>query len=521
MRDFLAIEKPNFARDFTASFCSFLMIAFVSSSAFAQAAGKAAAHPAAAPVAPAPAADELFASDHIFVRVRAGCAVATTPTGDLTFRTATGVGDVNLSRVMKTFGVDKINLALTDPPKRADIASSVGLDRWYRVSIAPGSNALAVADTLRASWAGFEVCEVDGVGGLADVPNDTSFSTQYSLLNTGQNGGTIGADVRALQAWSVTTSNPTIIIALLDSGVFPHPELAGRILPGRNIPLGTNDTSDVCGGHGTHVSGIMTAKGANASGIAGMCWDAKILPVVIVNPCSGLESYVADGLVWAIDQGANIVNMSLQYSVGSQYFRTAVQYAAAHGVPMIAAAGNSNGAVSWPAKWEETIAVAGSNRFDARYSQSNFGPEVDVTAPGEAIYSLALNNGYANRSGTSMATSHVTGTIALMRAVYPTMSATAIRTVLMQTARDLAPTGYDIYTGAGVIDAGAAVLMAQSMNPGPADLNGDGVVNGVDLTTFFSQWGACSGCNCTADFNQNCVVEAADMSYLLSAWSSQ
>jgi len=91
----------------------------------------------------------------------------------------------------------------------------------------------------------------------------------------------------------------------------------------------------------------------------------------------------------------------------------------------------------------------------------------------------------------------------------------------MQTARDLAPTGYDIYTGAGVINAGAAVLMAQSMNPGPADMNGDGVVDGVDLATFFSQWGVCSVCNCTADFNHDCVVDAVDMSHLLSAWSTQ
>ncbi len=471
--------------------------------------------------AAAPAVDELFATDHLFVRVRPGCTMATTSLGDLTFRTATGMGDVALSRIMKSVGVDSIRLALADPPKRADIATQVGLDRWYRVSIAPGSNALAVADMLRASWVGFEVCEVDGIGGLADIPNDTSFATQYSLLNTGQSGGTIGADIRATQAWSVTSSNPTIIIALLDSGVFPHTELAGRILPGRNIPLGTTDTSDVCGGHGTHVSGIMTAKGANAAGIAGMCWDAKILPVVIVNPCSGLESYVADGLVWAVDQGADVVNMSLQYNLGSEYLHAAVQYAAAHGVPMVAATGNSNGPVAWPAKWDETIAVAGSNRFDMRYSVSNFGPEVDVTAPGDTIYSLALANGYVNRSGTSMATPHVTGTIALMRSVYPTMSAATIRSVLMQTARDLAPVGFDDYTGAGVINAGAAVILAQSMNPGPADMNGDGHVDGADLTTFFSQWGICVGCNCAGDFNHDCAVDASDLSALLSSWSPQ
>ena len=179
MRALCAIENSEFARNFATKVCSFLAVTLVSSTVFAQVAGK-----ALAKVNAAPAVDELFASDHIFVRVRAGCSVATTPTGDLTFRTANGVGDVNLGRIMKTFGVDKIQLALKDPPKRADIAASVGLDRWYRVSIAPGSNALAVADTLQASWVGFQICEVDGVGGLADVPNDTSFTTQYSLDKT-------------------------------------------------------------------------------------------------------------------------------------------------------------------------------------------------------------------------------------------------------------------------------------------------------------------------------------------------
>lgn len=483
--------------------------------------GVEAAPQVAGKVAAQPAVDELFASDHLFVRVRPGCRPTTTSTGELTFSNVDGVGDKNLSKVMKIFGVSKLTPALSIAAQRADIAASVGLDRWYRISIPQGSNALGAADTLQASWAGFEICEVDGIGGLADIPNDPSFPTQYSLLNNGQSNGTVGADIRALSAWSIVSSNPSVVIGLLDSGVFAHTELAGRILPGRNIPLGTTDTSDVCGGHGTHVSGIMTATSGNAAGIAGICGNAMILPVVIVNPCSGLESYVADGLVWAVDQGANVINMSLQYSVGSQYLYAAVQYAAAQGVPMIAATGNSNAGVAWPAKWSETIAVAGSNRFDMRYSVSNFGPEVDVTAPGESIYSLALNNSYGTRSGTSMAAPHVTATIALMRAVYPRMTATKIRTVLMQTARDIAPAGFDDYTGAGVINAGAAVALAQSMNPGPADLNNDGFVNGLDLTVFFTQWGTCSSCACTADFNADCVVDATDLSRLLSSWSTQ
>ena len=460
-----------------------------------------------------------FSRDHVLVRVRAGCAPVQAQGGLWTFQTQAAAPEADLGRIMQALGVSKVDRIPNEQPKNAEVARALGLDRWYRVSIAPGSNALAVADLLRASWDGFEVAEVDGTGGLADIPNDTSFTTQYSLLNTGQSAGTVGADIRATNAWSITSSNPAIVIGVLDSGISPHSELAGRILPGRNIPLGTTDTTDVCGGHGTHVAGILAAKGNNASGIAGLCWDAQLLPVVVVNPCSGLESFVADGLVWAVDQGADIINMSLQYSVGSAYLYSAVQYAAAHGVPMVAAAGNSNAAVAWPARWSETIAVAASNRFDTRWTSSNFGPEIDVTAPGESIYSLALSGGYGTRTGTSMGTAHVTGTVALMRAMFPNMNAEVIRTTLMSTARDINAAGFDVYTGAGVINATAAVAAAASANAGPADFNGDGRVDGLDLTTFLTQWGVCAGCDCTADFDGDCVVGGPDLAVVLSSWS--
>ena len=479
--------------------------------------------------------DALFATTHVLVRVQAGYEARQDAGGDWTFArsvqpndranqmgAAAGQGAAELdalSRIMRGVGVSNIVRPLPFTPLHADTAVAVGLDRWWRIDIPEGSNALAVADLLKASWNGFEVSEVDGVGGLASVPNDSSFNVQYALLNTGQNGGTVGADIRATGAWDIVSGNPDIVIGVLDSGLFPHTELAGRILPGRNVPLNSSDTSDVCGGHGTHVSGIIAAAGNNQTGIAGLCWNAKILPVVIVSPCSGLESYVADGLVWAVDQGVDLVNMSLQYTVGSQYLLTAVQYAAARDVPMFAATGNSNAAVAFPARFSETIAVAGSNRFDQRYSLSNYGPEVDVTAPGESIYSLAVNNGYGTRTGTSMSCPHVTGTVALMRAVYPRMNRTLIRTVLMQHARDIGAAGFDEMTGAGVVNAAASVAAAAALNPGPADLDGDAVVGGMDLTILLSQWGSCTSCSCVADINADCVVDGTDLTALLSAWS--
>ncbi len=465
--------------------------------------------------------DQPFSNDHVLVRVRAGCIAAEGAKGTPTFRAGKQSPDESLARILTTVGASKITKIPADAPKNIALAQSIGLDRWYRIELAAGSNALAAADLLRASWDGFEVAEVDGRGGLADIPNDTSFASQYPLLNTGQSGGVAGGDIRATDAWTIVSSAPTMVIATLDSGCSPHTELAGRILPGKNIPLNTTDTTDVCSGHGTHVAGILAATGNNGAGIAGLCWDARILPVVVVNPCSGLESYVADGLVWAVDADADIINMSLQYSLGSAYLYTAVQYAALQNVPMIAATGNSNAAVAWPARWSETIAVAASNRFDVRWTSSNFGAEVDVTAPGESVYSLGLANGYSTRTGTSMATPHVAGTVALMRAMYPTMSATSIRTVLMASARDIGTVGFDNYTGAGVINAAAAVAQARDTNPGPADMNGDGRVDGADLTTFLSQWGACVGCDCTADFDHDCVVGGVDLALVLSSWAPQ
>jgi subtilisin family serine protease len=479
--------------------------------------------------------EPLFASSHVLVRVTGGYEAGRNADGDWTFARSAQQSDLPhqagaaagqapaeldaLVRVLRGVGVSNIVRPLPYTPVHADAAAAVGLDRWWRIDIPEGSNALAVADLLKATWTGFEVSEVDGIGGVASVPNDPGFSQQYALRNTGQSGGTVGADIRATEAWDIVTGNPNIIIAVLDSGAFPHTELSGRILPGRNVPLNNTDTSEVCGGHGTHVSGIIAASGNNQVGIAGICWTARILPVVVVNPCSGLESQVADGLVWAVDHDADLVNMSLQYSVGSQYLLTAVQYAAALDIPMFAAVGNSSSAVAFPARFSETIAVAGSTRFDQRYSLSNFGPEVDLSAPAESVYSLSTNNSYANRSGTSMSCAHVTGTAALMRAVFPRMKGALIRTVLMQQARDIDAVGFDELTGAGVVNAAASVAAAAALYPGPADLDGDAMVGGTDLTILLSQWGNCDGCNCVADINADCSVNGTDLTALLSAWS--
>jgi subtilisin family serine protease len=297
-----------------------------------------------------------------------------------------------------------------------------------------------------------------------------------------------------------------------------HVELAPRMLAGWNIPLNSANTSDNCSSHGTHVAGIAAATRNNATGIAGIC-DAKLVPYVVVNPCSGSESWVATALVRAVDDGHRIVNMSLQYYAGTTALRDAVLYAYGLETVMIAAAGNNgNSAVAFPARWPETIAVAGLTNTGARWSQSNFGPEIDLSAPAFAVQSTVDYTGYNIKSGTSQAAPHVTGVVALMRAKNPSLTAAQVREILISTATDANTPGFDPQTGYGRLDAHAA-LVATPPPTIPGDLDGSGSVDASDLAILLGAWGTCTDCEaCPADLDGNCTVDASDLAAVLAAW---
>jgi subtilisin family serine protease len=369
--------------------------------------------------------------------------------------------------------------------------------------------------------------EVDAIGSVADseapAPNDPEFFVQWGMENTGQvvNGvtGTAGSDIRARAAWHVSTGSPLTVIAVLDSGVNHHDDLIGRVLPGWNVPNLNAVTDDGCSSHGTHVSGILAATGDNGMAVAGMAWQAKILPVVVVNPCSGLSSWLADGLYWAVDSGATVANMSLQYNVGTQYLYDAVLYSLGAGVPLIAAAGNNGAAgVSWPAKWPEVIAVGSLQSNDAAASTSGIGAEVDVAAPGVNIVSTVDFGDTGSKNGTSMACPHVAGTIALMQGIAPTLSIAQLRSALEGTCTDVQAPGIDNTSGNGRINAGAA-LRATRLMVGLGDLTADGIVDGADLGLLLGAWGQC-GVPCPADLSDDGVVDGADLGLLLGSWTT-
>ena len=466
------------------------------------------------------------AAGHLMVQLAPGVTVATNARGEAVLRSAKAARMERDSRnAFAAARVASITPLLLAPPKDAALAKALGLDRWHRVTLARGTDtfkAHAALTALAGRNGALARVEFDGQGGLAEIPNDPSFNLQWNLVNTGQTvggvAGTPGADVGVASAWDVTSGDPNLVIAVLDSGIDPHPQLAGRILPGINVPDNSNVTLDECSGHGTHVSGILAAAGDDGVGIAGMTWNTKLLPVVIVNGCSGFEANVATGLIWAADQGANLVNMSLQFYLGGTPLRDAVAYAHAQGAVMTAATGNNgNNVIAAPARWSQTIAVAATDNRDVRASFSNFGAETDVSAPGVNVWSLAPGGSYTYKSGTSMSVPHVTGLAALLWSAAPTLTHLEVRALIEQGVKDLGTVGRDDLYGLGRVDAAASfALLFPAL---PEDLNGDGAVNAQDLAILLSAWGPCANCDaCVADLNGDCTVGPQDLAQLLAAW---
>jgi type VII secretion-associated serine protease mycosin len=256
-------------------------------------------------------------------------------------------------------------------------------------------------------------------------------------------------------------------VAVIDSGVRgDHQDLAGTVLPGIDfVSPGGNGWNDR-NGHGTHVAGIIAAAANNGVGVAGGAPRVKILPVrVLAADGSGSSENVTRGIIWAVDHGARVINLSLGGPDPSPGTEAAIQYANSRGVIVLAAAGNGaqqGNRPSYPAAFPETVAVGAVDSNLTRAYFSNFGSYLDIAAPGMHVlstYGLG-HNAYAYMNGTSMATPYASATAALVVSVNPELSANGIRSTIQHTAIDLGPPGPDVDFGSGLIDPHAAVLQA-------------------------------------------------------------
>jgi thermitase len=297
----------------------------------------------------------------------------------------------------------------------------------------------------------------------ADVvtPNDLLFSTyQWNLpaIETGQ-------------GWNLSKGSKDVIIGVVDTGVqASHPDLQGKLLKGYNaVTKGSTPDDDV--GHGTHVTGIIGALVNNGEGVAGISWYNKILPVkALDNSGAGTTYTVAEGIIWAADNGAKVINLSLGNYADSQFLHDAIKYAYDRDIVLVSASGNDNTErPGYPAAYPEVLAVAATNASHERASFSNYGDYVDVAAPGESIASTYPDSQYAALSGTSMASPHVAALAGLVRSLNPNLTNKEVMDLLTKNAVDLGTPGHDKYYGWGQVDI-YKTLQAASGNTVPLQL---------------------------------------------------
>ena len=308
-----------------------------------------------------------------------------------------------------------------------------------------------------------EYAEPDYV--VSPASDDTYFPRQYALQNTGQSftntdgtvtvaAGTSDADVDAVEAWTVTTGTG-VRVAVLDSGVaMDNPDINPKVVARTNFT--TSRSNDDNYGHGTHVAGIVAATANNGIGVAGVCPGCSILAGKILSDTGmGSSSGLANGINWAVKNGAQVINMSLVVGA-STTLETAVNNAWNAGVVLVAAAGNGgNTSMNYPAAYPNVIAVGATDNNDKKASFSTYGAWVDVAAPGVSVYSTFPNHrftlareynrsqGYDIGSGTSMASPIVAAVAALARSANPGGTNSDIRAKVESTTDAVGAIGTD------------------------------------------------------------------------------
>nr|WP_304212497.1 S8 family serine peptidase [Fredinandcohnia onubensis] len=261
--------------------------------------------------------------------------------------------------------------------------------------------------------------------------------------------------IKAPQAWSVTNGSSAVKIAVLDTGIdHNHPSLANFVNTslGRTFVGGT--TMDVQG-HGTHVAGTIASYGS----VSGVMQNATLIPVkVLGDDGSGSLYGITQGILYAANIDADVINMSLGGGGYNQSMDEAVQTATSQGTIVVAASGNDGASsISYPAAYSSVIAVGSVTSNRTRSSFSNYGSGLELMAPGSNIYSTYPNSRYTTLSGTSMATPHVAGVAGLIRAANPNISVSQARQILRDTAQEA---GSSTQYGYGIVDAHAAVVAA-------------------------------------------------------------
>lgn len=330
----------------------------------------------------------------------------------------------------------------------------------------PEAASEAILESLRKTGI-FSYVEYDYYAHTAAaVPNDPSYASQWHLPR-----------IQSAEAWGVTTGSASVVVAVIDSGVFgSHPDLKAKLVPGWNFVDDSADTDDILG-HGTAVAGTLAAASNNGIGVAGVSWASLIMPLGVVDANdSAAYSHVAAAIEYAADHGARVINISVGGPHPSSTLQEAVDYAWKKGVVIFSSAMNeSTTALYYPAACAHVVAVSATDSNDHLADFSNYGNWIALAAPGTNILTTMNGGGYGLWTGTSFASPIVAGVAALCLAANPSLTNAALVSLLEQTADDIGAPGYDSSFGWGRINAYRAVRAAAPVTgPPPAQRNPGG-----------------------------------------------
>jgi subtilisin family serine protease len=337
-------------------------------------------------------------------------------------------------------------------------------DRFLYLQLPPGADRGKVLSNLRRHpWVDY--AEEDGVGSGGFIPNDPDFRSQWHHRNVSQPA----AAIQTTFAWDVTSGTSNVIVAVLDSGLNTAlAEFAGRVLPGFNF-ASNNAAVDDDHGHGTAVAGTLAAAGNNQALVAGVDWHCRLLPVKVLGyDNTGQYSWWAQGIDFAVSRGAKVINLSAGGFGTSTTLTRAITNAIARGTIFVTISHNDgSGTVRYPGNLPECITIGATDSHDRRCGFSNFGPQVDLVAPGTNIVTVGSNGSAQSWWGTSFAAPLVSGVCALMAAVRPDLDPQQARNLLVAGADDLVgdaedQPGYDPYYGWGRLNARNSLILAQT-----------------------------------------------------------
>jgi len=391
-----------------------------------------------------------------------------------TGRLGVQAADASLNAAFASVGVQGIERIFPNAKRPLTVASTGGevdLSCIYRLRLVPGADVLHAVQDLNANPA-VVYAEPDYLAHIIATPNDPLYPGQWGLTQ-----------INAPTAWDVVTGATDVVIAVVDAGLdTSHPDLAGQLwtnpgeIAGNSVDDDNNGyVDDIHGwnivddnanlsdntGHGTQVAGVIAAATNNGAGIAGVCWNCRLM-VVKVTQSGGAANYsdIAAGVNYAAQKGAEVINLSLGGYSDSATLRAAVEAASETAVVVGGAGNDDKSDPFYPAAYDDyVLAVAGTSSSDTKVGTSNYGTWVDVSAPGEVITTTFDGGGYGSTSGTSMAVPFAAGLAGLLRSRHPGWSPNTVRAQIVQTADDIDSLnpGYVGQLGSGRINAGQAV----------------------------------------------------------------